>query len=256
MFRGRSSGGGPKQAQSPCVLRARLLQWRRREMEQLTTEPALQMSLLPLLAPNLFYLLFVLYHICLPPVVCPVHVFLPPSRDPPPSGCCRLVYFLFLFCFDPAFFVVSSVAFTVSVVPLARLLSHQVDGREYMETDEALYAALRKINRAGVVLLENVGVGDKTVLDLARRIAPISHDALYGEVFDVISQVGERRERDRQRGRTRLFQKVCCVAWRDCGCHFWSSECSCRWLLKVLCTHSCAVPTKINPCCLSAPTGM
>ena len=58
-----------------------------------------------------------------------------------------------------------------------------------MEDDEGLYAALRKINRAGVVLLENVGVEDRAVLDLARRIAPISHQALFGEVFDIGSQV-------------------------------------------------------------------
>ena len=44
------------------------------------------------------------------------------------------------------------------------LVSSQVDGREYMETNEGLYAALRKMNRAGVVLLENVGVAEKTVL--------------------------------------------------------------------------------------------
>lgn len=60
-----------------------------------------------------------------------------------------------------------------------------------MEDDGVLYTALRKVNRAGVVVLENVGVEERSVLDLARRVAPISHQALYGELFDVVSQVGE-----------------------------------------------------------------
>lgn len=61
-----------------------------------------------------------------------------------------------------------------------------------MEDDEALYRALRKINRSGVALLENVGTRERSVVDLARRIAPVSHQTLYGEVFDVVSQVGVR----------------------------------------------------------------
>ena len=62
-----------------------------------------------------------------------------------------------------------------------------------METNEGLYAALRKMNRAGVVLLENVGVADKTVLDLARRVGSISHKGSHGE-FDVDSQVGRAKQ--------------------------------------------------------------
>ncbi|CAN0012772.1 unnamed protein product, partial [Hapterophycus canaliculatus] len=54
--------------------------------------------------------------------------------------------------------------------------------------DEALYRTLRKINRSGVVVLENVGIRERSVVDLAGRIAPISHQALYGEVFDVVAQ--------------------------------------------------------------------
>ncbi len=57
-----------------------------------------------------------------------------------------------------------------------------------METNEGLYAALRKINRAGAVLLQNVGVEEKAVLDLARRIGSISHDGSHAE-FNVDSQV-------------------------------------------------------------------
>eukprot|EP00903_Cladosiphon_okamuranus_P011635 g10944.t1 len=68
----------------------------------------------------------------------------------------------------------------------------KVDAREYMEDEEALYKALRKLNRTGAILLENVGVKEKAVLDLARRVAPISHEALYGEHFDVISQENPR----------------------------------------------------------------
>lgn len=67
--------------------------------------------------------------------------------------------------------------------------SHKVDAREYMEDDGALYKTLRKVNRVGVVLLENAGVEEGTVLDLARRVAPVSHHTLYGDMFDVVSQV-------------------------------------------------------------------
>ncbi|CAM9987094.1 unnamed protein product [Scytosiphon promiscuus] len=64
----------------------------------------------------------------------------------------------------------------------------KVDSNAYMEDDEALYRTLRKINRSGVALLENVGVRERSVVDLARRVAPVSHQTLYGEVFDVVSQ--------------------------------------------------------------------
>ncbi|CAN0342703.1 unnamed protein product, partial [Ectocarpus sp. 6 AP-2014] len=68
----------------------------------------------------------------------------------------------------------------------------KVDAREYMEDDGALYKTLRKVNRMGVVLLENVGVEEGTVLDLARRVAPVSHHTLYGDMFDVVSQAKPR----------------------------------------------------------------
>lgn len=83
----------------------------------------------------------------------------------------------------------------LTAVPVCLVcILHKVDGREYMEDDDALYAALRKVNRAGVVVLENVGVAEGTVADIARRVAPLSHQALYGDIFDVIAQVsGEWR---------------------------------------------------------------
>ncbi|CAN0544228.1 unnamed protein product, partial [Ectocarpus sp. 12 AP-2014] len=68
----------------------------------------------------------------------------------------------------------------------------KVDAREYMEDDGELYKALRKINRVGVVLLENAGVEEGAVLDLARRVAPVSHHTLYGDMFDVVSQANPR----------------------------------------------------------------
>lgn len=64
-----------------------------------------------------------------------------------------------------------------------------MDCAEYMGSDEALYTALKKLNRTGVFLLENVGTKEDTVVELARRIAPVSHEMLYGQTFDVISQV-------------------------------------------------------------------
>ncbi|CAM9961616.1 unnamed protein product, partial [Laminaria digitata] len=61
-----------------------------------------------------------------------------------------------------------------------------------MESDEALYLALKKLNRTGVFLLENVGTEEGTVTELARRIAPVSHEMLYGQTFDVVSQTNPR----------------------------------------------------------------
>ncbi|CAN0433218.1 unnamed protein product, partial [Ectocarpus sp. 13 AM-2016] len=77
----------------------------------------------------------------------------------------------------------------VSLIAHNVCVSHKVDAREYMEDDGELYKALRKINRVGVVLLENAGVEEGAVLDLARRVAPVSHHTLYGDMFDVVSQV-------------------------------------------------------------------
>lgn len=65
----------------------------------------------------------------------------------------------------------------------------QVEGAEYMKDDDALYKALREVNRAGVCLVDNVGTGKGTVLDVAARIGPVSHTMLYGTTWDVVAQV-------------------------------------------------------------------
>lgn len=77
--------------------------------------------------------------------------------------------------------------------PARVCVSHKVDAREYMEDDGALYKALRKVNQAGVVVLENARAEEGTVIDLARRVAPLSHGTLYGDIFDVITQVRQAR---------------------------------------------------------------
>ena len=114
-----------------------------------------------------------------------------------------------------------------------------------MEDDEGLYAALRKVNRAGVVLLENVGVKEKTVLDLARRVAPISHQALYGEHFDVVSQVYGRKgycREDTVRGGGGTFFRKKCGTWgggRFCFfCRFGGVVVVCRCQRGLPCVRS------------------
>lgn len=80
------------------------------------------------------------------------------------------------------------------VVTCPLVVATKVDGKTFMEEDGAagVYGALRKVNRAGVCILENVGTEEGTVLDIARRVAPISHDMLYGKSFDVTVQVTDR----------------------------------------------------------------
>lgn len=58
-----------------------------------------------------------------------------------------------------------------------------------MKDDLALYKALKKVNSTGVCVLTDVGTDKGTVAEIARRIAPISHEMLYGETFEVYSQV-------------------------------------------------------------------
>lgn len=63
----------------------------------------------------------------------------------------------------------------------------KVNAQDYLTDDLALYRTLKKVNRNGVCLLTDVGTEEGTVLDLARRVSPLSHTMLYGDSFDVIS---------------------------------------------------------------------
>lgn len=84
----------------------------------------------------------------------------------------------------------------------------KVNAQDYLTDDLALYRTLKKVNRNGVCLLTDVGTEEGTVLDLARRVSPLSHTMLYGDSFDVISSVRDT-DRDNQGGRWRERINTC-----------------------------------------------
>jgi alpha-ketoglutarate-dependent taurine dioxygenase len=61
-----------------------------------------------------------------------------------------------------------------------------------METEEGVYRLLRAVNNSGMCTIEDASAEPGTVEKLADRISPVSHAALYGRTFDVISQDNAR----------------------------------------------------------------
>ncbi|CAM9530205.1 unnamed protein product [Choristocarpus tenellus] len=67
----------------------------------------------------------------------------------------------------------------------------KVDAGKYMNEDGGLYSALMKVNKSGMCILDNAGTKKEHVTALAKRIGPVSHSCLYGDIFEVKGEVCE-----------------------------------------------------------------
>lgn len=61
----------------------------------------------------------------------------------------------------------------------------QVPYKAFMETEDGFFDVLEHMCLSGLCILKNVPVRERMVKQVAEKIAPISYNLLYGDVWDV-----------------------------------------------------------------------